>query len=194
MKFFQEITLLPGVEVGLYFLWKKVFQQLHLAFVEIKDHEDHVSVGISFPGYNSEKTGLGNLIRVFSFKEEDLQQLKLEKWFSSFSEYVSISPIRSVPNSILKGYAVFKRWQGKSSIERLARRRARRKNESLEQAMAYYSDYEEERVDLPFVQAKSLSGNREFRLIIKRELKPEPYMGTFNCYGLSLGEATVPIW
>ncbi len=194
MKFFQEIALLPDVEVGLYFLWKKVYQQLHLALVEIKDDENHVPVGISLPDYSAEKNGLGNHIRVFSVKDNDLQQLNLEKWFSSFSDYVSISPVRSVPNSIIKGYAVFKRWQGKTSIERLARRRAMRKNESLEQAMAYYSEYEEKRVNFPYVQAKSLSGKREFRLIIKRELKFEHSEGVFNCYGLSLGEATVPIW
>ncbi|GAB4278264.1 MAG: hypothetical protein Kow0029_21520 [Candidatus Rifleibacteriota bacterium] len=194
MKFFQEVTLLPGAEVGLYFLWKKVFQQLHLAFVEIKDQQGHVPVGLSFPGYSSEKIGLGNLLRVFSLKEEDLQRLKLDKWFSSFSDYVSISPVRSVPISIIKGFAVFKRWQGQTNIERLARRRSRRKHESLEQAMAYYSEFEEERAVLPYVQVKSLSGNREFRLIIKREIKSGQSEGAFNCYGLSLGEATVPIW
>lgn len=194
MQFFREIVLVPGTEVGIYFLWKKVFQQLHLAFVEMKDQSNQVPVGISLPGYCEEKTGLGNLIRVFSETEENLQKLNLDKWFSSFSEYVVISSIRTVPNSILKGFAVFKRWQGNTSIERLARRRARRMGEPLEKSLGHYSDYDEKRVNFPYIQAKSLSGKREFRLIIKREMRPEKSSGAFNCYGLSLEEATVPIW
>lgn len=194
MNFFQEITIRSDPEIGLYFIWKKVFQQLHLAFVEVKDQKDQIPVGISIPGYDDEKTGLGDKIRVFAETEQILQSLCLDKWLSALSEYASVSPARSVPKALVKSYAVFKRWRGNTNMERLARRRAKRCNETFEQAVIHYSDLKEERVKYPYVLAKSLSGDRDFRLIIKCEIVDEQFFGSFNCYGLSQDNATVPVW
>ena len=51
MKNYIEITLLPSAEITLSFLWEKLYQQLHLALVEIQDSDKSVSVGVSFPKY-----------------------------------------------------------------------------------------------------------------------------------------------
>lgn len=51
MKYFIDITLLPGPEVPLHFLWQKVYQHIHQAFVEI-NHNGKICIGASFPEYD----------------------------------------------------------------------------------------------------------------------------------------------
>ena len=41
MKHYIEITLLPDAEVGLGFIWQKMYQQIHLALVEVKDANEN---------------------------------------------------------------------------------------------------------------------------------------------------------
>ena len=66
MKCYLNITLRPNADIVLYFLWEKLYQQLHLALVESQDVDEKVSVGVAFPGYNSEKNQLGSQIRIFA--------------------------------------------------------------------------------------------------------------------------------
>lgn len=51
MEYYQEITLRPGPEIPLNFLWTKVYTQIHLALVAQKDTPQGGSFGVSFPEY-----------------------------------------------------------------------------------------------------------------------------------------------
>ncbi len=59
MKHYIDIILLPDPEIPLYFLWEKVYQQLHLALVEIKEPDNKVKVGVAFPQYDEQQHQLG---------------------------------------------------------------------------------------------------------------------------------------
>ena len=37
MNFYQEITLIPDAEISPYFLWSKVYTQLHIALADVKN-------------------------------------------------------------------------------------------------------------------------------------------------------------
>lgn len=198
MNYYQEIKLLPDLEVGVYFLWQKIFLQIHLALVALKDSNDKVPVGISFPEYNEgndENTPLiGSVIRIFGESDKILAKLNIKQALRRFCDYVYISEVRAVTNP--KGYATFVRWSGDQNPERLARRRAKRHNISFEEAMAYYRNFKPKNTP-PYIQMKSLSGERDFRLYIKKNIVEKPVEGKFSTYGLGVQKeavATVPIF
>ena len=66
MNAYLEITLLPDVDIALNFLIQKVYQQLHLKFVEMKDGNGSQPVGVSFPKYDTAANTLGDKIRLFA--------------------------------------------------------------------------------------------------------------------------------
>lgn len=189
MQYYQEITILPNAEIGLGFLWKKVFTQVHLALVEASNR--NVSHGVSFPKYGSKEFPLGNKLRVFSPSEGSLAEIDLPKWLSRLSDYCHVTSIKEVPQD--HGHVQFQRKQFKSNPERLARRRAKRKGESFEEALQQYAGFEQKKTNLPFIRLNSLSGKNknEFPLFIQKAIKPALVEGRFSCYGLS-DRATVP--
>lgn len=74
-------------------------------------------------------------------------------------------------------------------------RRAKYKNETIEEAFLHFSHYEKKSA-LPYINMISLSMQdndcpRSFKLFIVRELFDHPQLGAFNCYGLSKA-ATIP--
>lgn len=194
MNFYQELTLLPTDDIGHYFLWSKIYQQLHLALVELTEGQGG-SVGFSFPEYSAKQPRLGRKLRVFAPTEAQLTQCNVHKWLERLSDYCHISSIRAVPEQTQ--YAVFARKQCVSNPERLARRRAKRKGETFEQALAHFVGFEGEFSTLPFVALESLStaasaeANHRFKLFVTQQLVPKSQEGSFNCYGLSQA-ATIP--
>jgi CRISPR-associated endonuclease Csy4 len=165
MKFFIEITLLPDVEIPIYFLWEKVYQQIHLALVEIQDAEGQVSIGASFPQYSADQRQLGSKLRLMALSSAELEKLHIHKWLSRLSDYVHITTVREVPKGI-KEYAFFKRIQSKSSNSRLAKRKAKREGTGYDQALSALGDHQEQLSNAPYIQIKSLSTNRRYRLMI----------------------------
>ena len=133
MKFYQEITLIDQAEISPYFIWSKLYSQLHLAFAEQKDADDKVNIGVSFPQYIFEekaenqkaKINLGRKLRLFAQSEKDFKKLDIRKWLKRLEDYVHISSIRVVPSDI-KSYAIYKRKQVKTNAQRLARHRVKR--------------------------------------------------------------------
>ena len=124
MKYYQEITLIPDAEIPPDFLWTKVYAQIHLAFAD-RENIDHKQIyGVSFPEYADES--MGEKARVFAPEEADLKKLDLKKALRRLSDYVHITSIREVPESKVKGYVKFARYQPDSSIARKARRYAKR--------------------------------------------------------------------
>lgn len=194
MKYYIEITLLPNEEIPIYFLWEKLYQQLHLAFVEIKDGSNKAAIGVSFPKYDNTLHHLGCKLRLFAPFNADLENLNINQWLSRLSDYVHITSIREVPNKKIKGYAHFKRIQLKSNNARLARRKAKRKEISLDEAQGFYKQYKEVYSRAPFVRIKSLSSDKRFRLLIEKvDVDKAGSKEVFSTYGLS-SISTVPLF
>jgi CRISPR-associated endonuclease Csy4 len=184
MKFYQEITLLQSEEIGIYFLWEKLFTQLHLGFVKFKGSEDNSSIGISFPEYHSR--GLGKKIRLFAEKET-LLSFNTELRLDRLSDYIHIKSIKAVPSDV-KYYTSFHRFRFKSNKDGLVRRYAKRHKLSLNEASKHYEDFERTDTLLPFIQMKSLSTGEKFKLHIAQSSSKEEVNQGFTCYGLSLTE------
>ena len=192
MKVYLEITIKPQPEIPRYFLWEKVSQQIHLALVEIQDENNKAPVGISFPEYDACQFQLGCKMRLFAEKKEDLEKLAINKWLSRLRDYVHVKSIEPVPEKP-KGYACFRQVKLKGNREKLARRRAKRKGESFEQALAHYANYEEQQSKLPYINMTSLTNGNHFRLFIEKRAVEQPKTGLFSCYGLS-NTTTVPLF
>lgn len=196
MKYYLEIKLLKQAEISMYFIWSKLFTQLHLAFVECKDQDDKIPIGISFPDYmfDSEKEFgmLGSKIRLFADDKMALIKLDLSKWLNRLQDYLQLSDIQEVPQNMVKEYAVFSRKQIKSNPERLARRRAKKDPSiSFQEALKRYQ--KSDSTNLPYIQVNSLSSSNSFRLFVERKISETENQGYFSCYGLS-NNATVPIF
>ncbi len=192
MKFYLEITLLASVDVGLYFLWKKVYQQIHVAFVKLQNNDKKIPIGVAFPEYNKEKSYLGNKLRLFAEDSVLLESLNIKQHLNSLTDYVHITNIREVPQGRIKHYACFKRIQPKSSLARIARRKSKREAISFEQSLQALGNFQEQTTILPYIQIKSSSTGEDFYLFIDCVFQDEN-KGFYSSYGLS-SVHTVPIF
>ncbi len=187
LNYYQELSLLPQEEIPIHFLWSKVYRQLHLGLVELQDENKRVAIGVSFPEYcMGHKYGaIGGKCRLFASDEAALVSFDTAKWLGRLSDYVHWTGIRPVPGQV-KGYAVYMRRQPVTNKERLARRYAKRKGLTYEEALEHYREMPEKTVTLPYIRMKSLSGGREFCLWVqKKPEQPPAEGGTFSTYGLS---------
>ncbi len=191
MNYYIDITLLPGADVGLFFLWEKVYQQVHLALVSIKDQKQRTPIGVVFPEYNVKKNYLGQKLRLFSPDSKTFEQLNLQKWLGCLADYVHLTSIKNVPGSV-EEYVCCCRVRLKTNQERLARRKAKRSNISFEEALAALNGFEEKRTDLPYIQMTSQETGQRFRLFIEQKsVDVSSISKGFSCYGLS-AEAALP--
>jgi CRISPR-associated endonuclease Csy4 len=211
MNYYLEITLLPSLDLNLFGLWSKVFQQIHLGLVEMQDENKQVPIGVSFPEYvvGEKFSVLGGKCRLFAKDEATLARFDAPKWLARLSDYVHCTSIRPVPDKVA-GYAIYRREHAKTNPERLARRYAKRHNIDFEAALngvvelradsntgaAYpksfrYCDMPSQRIATPFIRLQSLSNGQSFCLWIKKTEVSEPSIGSFSSYGLST-QATVP--
>jgi len=188
MFYYQEITLIEQAEISVYFIWSKLYTQLHLALVEVKDQNDKVNIGISFPEYRfSEEKGmwfLGTKLRLIANSDEVLHNLKIKNWLSRLSDYVDITSIREVPAHKITGYVSFSRKQVKTNAERLARYRVKSGDIDFAEAVLRYQNIVT-RTDLPFIQLNSLNNKHPFRLFIEKQEKEQSPGFLFSTYGLS---------
>ena len=209
MKYYQELTILPCAEVPAYFIWSKVYQQLHLGFASHQDEHGHVPIGISFPDYQELSAGknncrkplsaeksndlptcaFGHRLRLFAMEESSLQEFAVRDRLARLADYVHITSIRPIP-SVLKGYANYRRFHQKSSAEQKARRYAKRHNISYEEALALFPAREFDK-NVPYIQLKSLTNKNPFRLFIKKDFREKNIENAFGSYGLS-DISTVP--
>ncbi|MCH7297168.1 type I-F CRISPR-associated endoribonuclease Cas6/Csy4 [Acinetobacter higginsii] len=195
MQYYQEITLIDQDEISPYFIWSKVYTQLHIAFAEHSDNQDQSRLGVSFPQYriNQQKNigFLGKKIRIFANTEAELQQLNLGQWLERFVDYVHFTQPREVPQAKIMGYAHYFRVNPKMSLEQRIVHQAQRHNISLDQARQHFKQYIDQPVVEPYVSLKSLSAKREenidrpYRLYIGKSVADEAKDGTFGTYGLS---------
>lgn len=192
MKAYLEITLLPDVDIALNFLMQKVYQQLHLKFVEMKNENGSQRVGISFPKYDAAANMLGDKIRLFAHDVAILEQFNAKQTLRKLSDYVHVTSVRDVPMNV-KTFACFQRLQLKTSNLRLARRKAKRENVDVEIALSQLERFNESRTTLPFVIIKSASNGESFRLFVVYNEQASDNLGGFGTYGLS-SKSTVPIF
>ncbi len=197
MKFYQEITLIDQAEISPYFIWTKLYTQLHIALAELKDANNKVNIGVTFPQYIfEEKVGnqkaninLGKKLRLFASSESDLKKLDIRKWLERLEDYVHITSIREVPKEI-KGYAIYKRKQVKTNAQRLACHRVKRGDIGFDEALARYSNVVTTTA-LPYIELKSLSNStaedeKRFKLFIEKQSATKSESQVFSTYGLSL--------
>jgi CRISPR-associated endonuclease Csy4 len=192
MNFYQEITLLPQAEISPYFIWQKLYQQIHLTLVENKVNEYASVIGASFPEYDVHRYLLGCKLRLFAPEKSALEKLQCEKWLGRLKDYLQYGNIAPVPE-VVAGHACFRQVKPKGSKEKLVRRRAKRHRETLEQALAHYDAYKEEHSRLPYINMGSQTNGSHFRLFIEKQEKAQPQPGVFSCYGLSR-TTTVPLF
>ena len=190
MKYYIDIKLFADSEVNIGFIWGKVYLQIHLALVEMKDKDNLVAVGFSFPHYQEGKFPLGSVLRVFAHSKEELEKLNLDNWFERFFDYLVIENIKKVPSGISE-FVSFNRKQFKTNVERLARRQAKRKGISYEEALKNYEDFKANETKPPFIMMKSISTDNQMKIFIEKHIKKDSVNGLFSTYGLSKS-ATVP--
>jgi len=197
MDYYIELTLIKDSEISPYFIWSKLYTQLHLAFVEQKDANEQIPYGVSFPEYKSTQMKdkqimlLGSKLRVFANSADELQKLDLDKWLERLTDYVHVKSPKQVEN--VTQYLTVNRYRPQASAENLARRYARRHGVSLEDALKRLEGFKQKLEPFPYIQIKSLSGAREFSLCIKQTKTTQPNIGKFSTYGLS-ARSTVPHW
>lgn len=192
MKFYQEISLLPNADIGVYFIWKNLYRQIHLSLVNNKASKNQSAIGAAFPEYNADKYSIGTKLRLFADNKDTLEQMQCDKWLTGLSDYVCLSPIKPVPDK-LAGHACFRHIKLKGNKEKLARRRAMRKGETFQEALFHYTNYEEQQSKLPFINITSRTNGQSFRLFIEMQKMAQPQTGFYSCYGFSK-TSTVPLF
>ncbi|MGR3219379.1 MAG: type I-F CRISPR-associated endoribonuclease Cas6/Csy4 [Candidatus Anammoxibacter sp.] len=184
MNVYIDITLLPGADIGHNYLLEKVYQQIHIGLADTKTANNASTIGIAFPEYNASKYKLGSKLRLFSHDKLTLENFNAQKRLNRLADYVHVTGIRDVPGNITS-YKRYKRQQSKSNIERLARRKAKRSNINLEEALNRLKPHKESFLKLPFIKVSSNSSGHNFRLFIAEEDCTEQINERFSCYGLS---------
>ena len=188
--YFTEITCWTEETVPIAFVMGKVMDVLHLAFVNLHHELGHNPIGVGFPEYlrqispSGRFIGLGTTIRLFSREAEHLERLKLAQQLRHLDDYLEMREGVALERPNLK-YAIFERVQPKTSRERLVRRQAKRKGLDESEIRALYHTFDEQRVDLPFLQLHSLSTGQPFRLFINKQTAEAPTEWQFGTYGLS---------
>ncbi len=221
MNHYQELTLIKSPDISPYFIWSKVFMQVHLALVEhakATNGETAVEsdIGVSFPEYRCfEKNGktiaiLGSKLRVFAITQAELETLDLNRWLQRLVDYVHITSIREVP--YIKGHLLVKRFRQVKNMDRITRQFAdkygrdfaqvkaqkivcimNKYNLSEAQAQAHYTN--PPLVTKPYIKLESLENKHGFSLEIDQQLVSEKRAGKFSTYGLgNKDKATVPHW
>ena len=129
MNYYVDIKLLTDTEITLGFVWKKLYAQIHLALVEVRDENNLVSIGLGFPKYSDDRF-LGDILRIFAPSKEELEKLDLNRWVGRLLDYLTVSDVKEVPINVTK-FVCFRRKQFKMNIERLARRQFKRQGIKL---------------------------------------------------------------
>lgn len=195
MQYYIELTLLPNEDASAYFLWSKVYTQLHIAFAEQADEEGKISYGVSFPKYRliqQKKLGyLGDKIRIFADSVEALEQLNLTHWLARLQDYVHILSARKVPEDKINGYATYFKVNPKLTVEQRVVHQAERRGISIEEAQEHFKALDLTETFEPYINMKSQTNDMSFRLIIGKRRVDEANIGKFGSYGLSR-TSTVP--
>jgi len=182
---YTDLKVIPDPESTVVQLLGALYDRLHLALVQQRLD----SIGISFPEYSLSPRTLGHTLRLHG-SSTGLQQLLATDWMKGVRDHVRISDIAIAPADAL--HRTVQRKQFKTNVERMRRRRMRRKGETEEQAKAAIPSSVERRPDLPYIHLHSRSTRQPFCLFIALgPLQPNATSGNFNSHGLG-NPATIP--
>lgn len=192
MEYYQEITILPESEMPTNFILSKVYQQLHIAFVEHQDAQGQVPYGVAFPEYQEEgeRIGLGRKIRIFAADEKTLEDLSLSHVLQRYADYIHLKRTRRIPGQV-KGYCCYCRYHQDGSRAQKARRYAKRHGITVEEAMQLFP--KKGRPEYPYVQLTSATNGHKFRLYVRRIPVQSEENSGFSVYGLS-SQSSLPVF
>jgi len=180
-----DLTVIPDEETSSPQLMSALYEKLHLALV----NEQTDSIGVSFPNYRRIAKTLGAVLRLHG-SEEVLNDLMSADWLKGMRDYVKVAAIAPVPAD--SEHRTVYRQQFKTNVDRLRRRRMKRKGETVEEVIKAIPDEAARRPDLPYVWMRSQSTKQRFCLFIGMgPPRKTPVSGCFSCYGLS-SETTIP--
>ena len=199
LNYYCELTIIPDPEIAPYFIWSKVFHQIHIALADIKNKHDIESIGVSFPDYhyddrNEQSSKLGLKLRVFAPSQKDLETLNLDNWLLQLTDYVHIKGIKDVPTDKITGYVSVHRYRFKP-IEVQVESLAKKMEISNDEAMAIVVKRKAE-LKLPFIRMFSESNKTYYPLQILQHPSEREITGSFNVYGMNgmRNAVTVPHW
>ncbi|MBN3857918.1 type I-F CRISPR-associated endoribonuclease Cas6/Csy4 [Paraburkholderia sp. Ac-20340] len=178
-----DITLLPDPEFADAHLLGALVAKLHRALVQLRSD----GIGVSFPGYSLCPRSPGRVLRLHG-AQSALRELLALTWLQGMRDHVELTDVLTAPANATR--CVVRRRQFKTNVERLRRRRMRRKGETVAQAAAAIPESVERKPDLPYVHVRSASTGQPFCLFIEQVIEGEVEgKGGFNSYGLSAGGA-----
>jgi CRISPR-associated endonuclease Csy4 len=181
MKYYQDLRVLPDPEFVTSILLSAAFGKLHRALVS----GQHRDVGVSFP---NAKTRLGERLRLHG-ESTALERLGLG-WLKGMRDYTEITGVQAIPES--HSFCRVQRVQVKSNPERMWRRSLNNGRLEESERERFLDCTQAQRVSLPFLELRSQSTGRRFRLFVRQTIgSPKNVAGDFNTYGLSK-TATVP--
>lgn len=182
MRYYQEIKIFDLEDVPMGFVWQKLMEKVHESIVGSKENG---KIGISFPGYKKDDFPLGNRLRVFANERGTLENLNLKENLKHMADYMWVSEIRDVPKTA--AYAVFKRKRDRNSVERLARRYAKRHGISEKEAMRLYKKARPKTLNLPYFKYRSRSTGQTLSIFVEKEVNAQKKAsGSFSSFGLSV--------
>ena len=113
MTRYQDLELLPDVELPIFFIRNKVYTKLHKAIFDLNASD----IGVSFP---QAKERLGCVIRIHSTKDR-LNELQKLNWLGGLAGYCQVGEVFSVPDEV-KGHQVISRIRQTMSMAKLSKK------------------------------------------------------------------------
>lgn len=195
---FQEITILPDPDIAPYFIWSKLFTQLHIALADVKHNHGIDTIGVSFPDYHyddkkEQSSKLGLKLRVFATSQKDLETLNLAKWLDRLTDYVHIKGIKEVGEKAT-GFVSVRRYRFKP-IDVQVQSLAQKMQVGTDEAAAIVAKRKPE-MKLPFIRMFSESNRTHYPLQVLQRPYEKEITGSFNVYGMNgmSDQVTVPHW
>lgn len=180
-----DLKLVPDPETNVPQLLGVLYDRLHKALVE----GNRKDIGVSFPGYSLTPLGLGHKLRLHGH-QEGLQNFMADDWLKGVRDHIRQSEVSAIPG-LVQHRSLYRR-QFKTNVERLRRRRMKRKGETREEVVKAIPSTVMRRPKLPFVHLHSQSTKQAFCLFLEQgQFQDSEVEGDFNSYGLSC-TATVP--
>ena len=199
LNYYCELTIIPDPDIAPYFIWSKLFTQLHIALADVKNQHGIDSIGVSFPDYHyddkkEQSSKLGVKLRVFAPSQKALDTLNLDKWLERLTDYVHIKGIKEVPTDKTITHVSVHRYRFKP-IEVQVKSLAKKMEISDDDAMAIVVKRKVE-LKLPFIRMYSESNKTHYPLQVLQQPSEEQVTGRFNVYGMNgmTGHVTVPHW
>jgi len=192
MSRYQDLELLPDVELPIFFIRNKVYTKLHKAIFDLNASD----IGVSFP---QAKERLGCVIRIHSTKDR-LNELQKLNWLGGLAGYCQVGEVFSVPDEV-KGHQVISRIRQTMSMAKLSKKIAYLQKKGYlkdNEADSYKKQYKAKLfatgLDNPYLELQSVSTGSKYRLYIQfGELQQQAVIGEFNRFGLSK-TATIPVF